>query len=93
MYCLLWKSQHLWLLFNKQYLNSSRITPKRVKTKKRKNETWSRKRKRSFSRIQTAPITSEKDTKITINYYSLIDYDWGESNMVQLDEDWLEFIL
>ena len=28
-----------------------------------------------------------------INYYSLIDYDWGESNMVQLDEDWLEFIL
>ena len=24
---------------------------------------------------------------IIINYYSLIDYDWGESNMVQLDED------
>ena len=37
MHCLSWKSQHLQLLFNEQCINSSRITPKRVK--KKKNET------------------------------------------------------
>ena len=46
-HCLLQKIQPLWLLFNKQYINSSRIILKRVKTKKKKkkkrrrrNETW-----------------------------------------------------
>ena len=33
-HCLLWKSQHLRLLFNEQYMNSNRVTPKRVKKKK-----------------------------------------------------------
>ena len=36
MHYLLQKSQHLRLLFNKQYMNSNRITPKRVKKKKNK---------------------------------------------------------
>ena len=36
MHCLLWKSQHLQLLFNEQRMNSSHITPKRVKKKKKK---------------------------------------------------------
>ena len=35
-HCSLWKSQHLLLLFNEQCTNNSRITPKRVKTKKKK---------------------------------------------------------
>ena len=36
-------------------MNSSHITPKRVKTKKRKkkNGTWSNERRRSFNPIQT----------------------------------------
>ena len=33
-HCSLWKSQHLLLLYNEQCINNSRITPKRVKTKK-----------------------------------------------------------
>ena len=38
MHYLLQKSQHLRLLFNKQYMNSNRVTPKRVKKKKKKNK-------------------------------------------------------
>ena len=48
MHCLLQKSQHLRLLFIKQYMNSNRVLPKRVKKKKkktkqkqkRKTQTW-----------------------------------------------------
>ena len=44
MHCLLQKSQHLRLLFNEQYMNSNRVSPKRVKKKKkeqkRKTQTW-----------------------------------------------------
>ena len=62
-----WKSQHLRLLFNEQCINSSRITPKRVKTKpkKKKNETCSNKRRRSFSPIQTGTNV----TKLAIKCY------------------------
>ena len=38
MHCLLQKSQHLRLLFNEQYMNSNRISPKREKKKKKKKE-------------------------------------------------------
>ena len=38
------KSQHLQLLFNEQCMNSSRITPKRVKTKKKKQKKKKKKR-------------------------------------------------
>ena len=38
MHCLRWENQYLLLLFNEQCINSSRITPKRMKKKKRKNE-------------------------------------------------------
>ena len=42
MHCLRQKSQHLRLLFIKQYMNSNRVLPKRVKKKKkkRKTQTW-----------------------------------------------------
>ena len=45
MHCSLQKSQHLRLLFNKRYMNSNRVSPKRVKKKKkkeqkRKTQTW-----------------------------------------------------
>ena len=41
MHCLRQKSQHLWLLFNEQYMNSNRVTPKRVKRKKeQKRNLW-----------------------------------------------------
>ena len=41
MHCLLRKGQHLRLLFNEQYMNSDRITPKRVKKKKeQKRSLW-----------------------------------------------------
>ena len=36
MHCLPQKSQHLRLLFNEQYMNSNRVSPKRVKKKKKK---------------------------------------------------------
>ena len=49
MHCLLWKSQHLWLLFNKQYINSNHVTPKRVKKKKKVTKTQLVKRRRGFS--------------------------------------------
>ena len=48
----LWKSQHLQLLFNKQYMNSSRITPKRVKKKKKKKK----EQKRSLWNADTASV-------------------------------------
>ena len=35
MHCLRQKSQHLWLLFIEQYINSNRVLPKRVKKKKK----------------------------------------------------------
>ena len=38
MHCLLWKSQHLQLLFNEQCINSSHITPKCVKKKRKKEQ-------------------------------------------------------
>ena len=38
MHCLLQKSQHLWLLFIEQYINSNRVLPKRVKKKKNKTK-------------------------------------------------------
>ena len=38
MHCLLQKSQHLRLLFNEQYMNSNRVTPKRVGKKKKKKK-------------------------------------------------------
>ena len=38
MYCLRLKSQHLRLLFIEQYMNSNRISPKRVKKKKKKKK-------------------------------------------------------
>ena len=39
MHCLLQKSQHLRLLFNEQYMNSNRVSPKRVKKKKKRTKT------------------------------------------------------
>ena len=51
MHCLLQEIQPLLLLFNKQYINSIRITPKRVKKKKEQNVKI--KRRRSKSPIQT----------------------------------------
>ena len=36
MHCLRWENEHLLLLFNEQYINSSRITLKRMKKKKKK---------------------------------------------------------
>ena len=38
MHYLLQKSQHLRLLFIEQYMNSNRVSPKRVKKKKKKNQ-------------------------------------------------------
>ena len=38
MHCSQQKSQHLRLLFNEQCMNSSRITPKRVKKKEKKEK-------------------------------------------------------
>ena len=38
LHCLLQKSQHLRLLFNEQYMNSNRVSPKRVEKKKKKNK-------------------------------------------------------
>ena len=38
MHCLRQKSQHLWLLFNEQYMNSNHVSPKRVKKKKKKKK-------------------------------------------------------
>ena len=38
MHCLLQKSQHLRLLFNEQYMNSNRVSPKHVKKKKKKKK-------------------------------------------------------
>ena len=38
MHCLRQKSQHLWLLFNEQYMNSNHVSPKRMKKKKKKKE-------------------------------------------------------
>ena len=38
MHCLLQKSQHLWLLFIEQYMNSNRVLQKRVKKKKKKEQ-------------------------------------------------------
>ena len=52
-HCSLWKSQHLLLLFNEQCTNNSRITPKRVKTKKKSMKREDYKRRRSKSPIQT----------------------------------------
>ena len=46
MHSLQQKSQHLRLLFNEQYMNSNRVTPKRVKKKKKnknaacETQTW-----------------------------------------------------
>ena len=46
MHCLLQKSQYLRLLFNKHYMNSNHVTPKRMKKKKRnknaacETQTW-----------------------------------------------------
>ena len=44
MHCLLQKSQHLWLLFIEQYMNSNRVLPKRVKKKKKRNKNAKRRR-------------------------------------------------
>ena len=38
MHCLLQKSQHLRLLFIEQYMNSNRVSPKRVKKKKKRKK-------------------------------------------------------
>ena len=38
MHYLLQKSQHLQLLLNEQYMNSNRVTPKRVEKKKKRNK-------------------------------------------------------
>ena len=43
MHCLRQKSQHLWLLFIEQYMNSNRVLPKRVKKKKKRKEKEKRK--------------------------------------------------
>ena len=37
-HCLRQKSQHLWLLFIKQYINSNHVLPKRMKKKKKKTQ-------------------------------------------------------
>ena len=47
-HCLLQKSQHLRLLFNEQYINSNRVTPKCME-KKKGTKTKFVKRKRGFS--------------------------------------------
>ena len=51
MHRLLRKSQHLRLLFNEQYMNSNRVTPKRVGKKKKKKGTKTQlvKRRHGFS--------------------------------------------
>ena len=53
MHCLLQKSQHLLLLFIKQYMNSNRISPKRVKKKKKKSKTQNanRSKRRRVSKL------------------------------------------
>ena len=48
MHCLPQKSQHLLLLFNEQYINSNRVTPKCVK-KKKGTKTQFVKRRHGFS--------------------------------------------
>ena len=52
MHCLLQKSQHLWLLFIEQYMNSNRVLPKRVKKKKKK---------------QNADVGSKRGSKHTLS--------------------------
>ena len=56
MHCSLWKSQHLRLLFNEQCMNSSRITPKRMKTKKKKRK---KRTKRGLTNADAASAQSK----------------------------------
>ena len=65
MHCSLWKSQHLRLLVNEQYINNSRITPKLVKKKKgMKHEDYERRRSKSPIQMGTKsiPLCSPKLT-------------------------------
>ena len=50
MHCLLQKSQHLRLLFIKQYMNSNHVSPKRMKKKKKEQKL------KTQTCIQTSPI-------------------------------------
>ena len=47
------ESQHLWLLFNEQYMNSNRVSPKRVKKKKKNKNTKRRHGFKTQTWIQT----------------------------------------
>ena len=62
-HCSPWKSQHLWLLFMKQYMNSNRIPwnewkPQKEKDKKKKKKKWGKRKTCKHwnaTRIQTSP--------------------------------------
>ena len=70
MYCLLQKSQHLRLLFIKQYINSNHVSPKRVKKKKKMNKNV--KHRRGSKHTLSAPL------KIAI--YIFIKFDEQDNN-------------
>ena len=63
MHCLQQKSQHLQLLFIKQYMNSNRVLPKRVKKKKKKKKK-KKNAKRSCWKRRRAIQTEAKSTGI-----------------------------
>ena len=64
MHCLRLKSQHLQLLFIKQYMNSNRVLPKRVKKKK--------KRKTQTGETQTCIQTNAKCWSLSQAKYLLL---------------------
>ena len=90
MHCLLQKSQHLRLLFNEQYMNSNRVSPKRVKKKKKKrtkmqNADMSSKRRCGSKHT----LTSNKQCRIncsidfnTIGYTILQFWDYNHIKTV-----------
>ena len=65
MHCSPWKSQPLQLLFNKQCINNSRTTPKRVKKKKKERNVNSQ-------NIDTASVQSKWHLVCKILKYSKI---------------------
>ena len=54
LHCSRQKSQHLRLLFNEHYMNSNRVSPKRVKKKKKKIKNAKRRRVKTQTCIQTS---------------------------------------
>ena len=58
MHCLRQKSQHLWLLFIEQYMNSNCVLPKRVEKKNAK--------RRKKKKTQNADMGSKRGSKHTL---------------------------